>query len=265
MAERRRRLPVPALLAVLLAACGTAPPDSGRDGGPSVPPVDIAAIPDATPRVEPRTRAGNPPSYTVNGRTYRVSAESTGYAERGVASWYGSKFHGRSTSNGERYDMYAMTAAHKTLPIPSYVEVTNLLNGRRIVVRVNDRGPFVDDRVIDLSYVAAAKLDMLKMGTAPVEVRAVGPGDTLPGPSFAKPASTIWIQAGAFTEAGNAERLRLRLAQAAVADVRVENSEVDGRRFYKVRLGPVANSAEAERVARVLADFGIPEPLFVID
>jgi len=259
-----RRLARPGLLCLLalgLAACGST---SDRDGGPATSPVDIAAIPDAVPKYEPRTRAGNPPSYTIRGRTYKVRADSNGYRQRGVASWYGNKFHGKSTSNGERYDMYAMTAAHKTLPIPSYVSVTNLLNGRQIVVRVNDRGPFVDDRIIDLSYVAAAKLDMLNIGTAPVEVIAVGPGDTLPGPSFAKPA-TVWIQAGAFTVRDNAERLRARLDGAVGAAVRIETAEVNGRQFFKVRLGPVASTAEADRVARSLAGYGIPEPLFIVD
>jgi rare lipoprotein A len=261
VADRRLRT-APLLLALLfISGCGSS---VERDSGPSTPPVDIAAIPDATPKYEPRTRAGNPPSYTVLGRTYKVRADSAGYHQRGVASWYGSKFHGKSTSNGERYDMYAMTAAHKTLPIPSYVEVTNLLNGRRVVLRVNDRGPFVDDRIIDLSYVAAAKLDMLKIGTAPVEVRAVGPGDTLPGPSYAKPA-TVWIQAGAFTVWDNAERLRARLDRSDVGDVRIETAQVNGRQFYKVRLGPVASTAEADRVARALAGHGIPEPLFIVD
>jgi rare lipoprotein A len=260
-AADRCRFALLGLLAAGLAACGAI---VERDGGPATSPVDIAAIPDAVPKYEPRTRAGNAPSYHVLGRTYRVSADSSGYHQRGVASWYGNKFHGKATANGERYDMYAMTAAHKTLPIPSYVEVTNLLNGRRVVVRINDRGPFVDDRIIDLSYVAAAKLDMLTIGTAPVEVRAVGPGDTLPGPAFAKPA-TVWIQAGAFTDRGNAERLRLRLDGAAGAAVRVDRAEVNGRQFFKVRLGPVASTAEADRVARVLAGYGIPEPLFIVD
>ncbi|MDX1595157.1 MAG: septal ring lytic transglycosylase RlpA family protein [Gammaproteobacteria bacterium] len=260
MADPRRWLPL-LLLAAGLAACSSG---SVRDGGPATSPVDISKIPDAVPRYEPRTRAGNPPSYRINGRTYRVLSDSAGYRERGVASWYGTKFHGRSTSNGEPYDMYGMSAAHKTLPIPSYVRVTNLLNKRTVVVRVNDRGPFVDDRVIDLSYAAAAKLDMLTIGTAPVEVIAVGPGDTLPGPSFAK-TPEVWIQAGAFTVRDNAERLRARLAAAAITAVEVRQADVGGRAFYKVRLGPVASTAEADRVARILAAYGIPEPLFVID
>src|SRR6187401_1989258 len=147
------------------------------------PPADVLSIPDAVPRVEPRSTRGNPPFYEVFGKRYYVLASSEGFVERGTASWYGPGFHAASTSLGERYDMYAMTAAHKTLPIPAYAEVTNLRNGRKVVVRINDRGPFVGDRIIDLSYTAAAKLDMLLQGTAPVEVRVItarGPGSAAP-------------------------------------------------------------------------------------
>ena len=159
-----------ALLAALLTGCGTLQKDRAPSGG-----VDLSRIPDAVPKPEPRSRYGNPESYEVNGQHYYVLESSSGYFERGTASWYGEKFHGRRTSSGERYDMYAMTAAHRTLPLPTYVQVTNLRNGRSVVVRVNDRGPFHDNRLIDLSYVAAAKLDMLESGTAPVEVRAIDP------------------------------------------------------------------------------------------
>ena len=133
------------------------------------------AVPDAVPRFEPRSRYGNPPFYDVFGKRYYVLSSSTAYVERGVASWYGPGFHKIRTSTGEPYDMYGMTAAHKTLPLPAYVRVTNLQNGRSVVVRVNDRGPFVDNRIIDLTYTAAAKLDMLRNGTAMVEVRAIDP------------------------------------------------------------------------------------------
>src|SRR5262249_4824092 len=148
---------------------------------PSVPP-DVLNIPDAVPKAEPRGTRGNPPFYEVFGKRYAVMASSEGWVERGTASWYGPGFHAASTSLGEPSDMYGMTAAHKTLPIPCYAEVTNLRNGRRVVVRINDRGPFVGDRIIDLSYTAAAKLDMLLQGTAPVEVRVItaGPGSATP-------------------------------------------------------------------------------------
>lgn len=157
-------------------AAGRGAPDFRRDRPPSdPPPVDLDAIPDAEPRQEPRARSGNPREYEVMGRRYRTLQRSTGYDEEGVASWYGEEFHGRPTSSGEPYDMYAMSAAHRTLPLPTYVEVTNLDNGRRVVVRVNDRGPFHDDRLIDLSYAAAYRLRMIGTGTARVRVRAVGP------------------------------------------------------------------------------------------
>ncbi len=151
-------------------------------GAPAVvsPPPDPADIVDAVPIVEPPARQGNMAEYELRGRRYRVLDTSYGYDERGVASWYGEEFHGRPTSNGERYDMHLMTAAHRTLPIPSYVEVTNLANGRTAIVRVNDRGPFHDPdrRIIDVSYAAALKLGLVGAGTAPVRVRAVEPWQT---------------------------------------------------------------------------------------
>jgi rare lipoprotein A len=250
------------LAAALLSGCGGTA--DRPDGGPAVSPVDISRIPDAVPRHEPRTRAGNAPNYMVDGQRFVTLASSGGYRERGTASWYGSKFHGRPTANGERYDMYAMTAAHPTLPIPSYVEVTNLLNGRQIVVRVNDRGPFRHGRLIDLSYVAAAKLDMLVIGTAPVEVRTVGPGDTLPGPSYAKPG-VIWIQAGAFAERDNADRLQHQLRAARLGDVRIEPTQLGTRTLYRVRLGPISGNDQATRISGTLAGLGIHEPLFIVD
>lgn len=182
-----------AVVAAALAACSTAPAprgDAGKAAVPAPPPAapapvpapprDLAAIPDAVPRAEPRSRYGNPSSYVVFGRRYFLLATAQGYVERGTASWYGPGFHAARTSSGEPYDMYGMTAAHKTLPIPAYARVTNLRNGRSVVVRINDRGPFVGDRLIDLSYTAAWKLDMLRTGTAPVEVRVLSPGSDLP-------------------------------------------------------------------------------------
>ncbi|MEE8343371.1 MAG: septal ring lytic transglycosylase RlpA family protein, partial [Gammaproteobacteria bacterium] len=149
-----------------------------HDAGPTTQQVDISAIPDAVPRPEPHSRRGNSDHYSAFGKHYYVLKSSHGFVQKGIASWYGAKFHRRRTANGERYNMYAMTAAHPSLPIPTYVRVTNLTNNRTVVVRVNDRGPFVDNRVIDLSYVAAAKLGMLKKGTALVEVRAIDPHQT---------------------------------------------------------------------------------------
>ena len=151
-------------------------PDFRRDGPPADPAsVDLAGIPDAVPREEPLAESGNMAEYRVFGRTYRTLETSEGYEAEGVASWYGREFHGRSTSSGEPYDMYAMTAAHRTLPLPTYLEVVNLDNGRRVVVRVNDRGPFHDGRLLDVSYAAAWKLGMLGAGTARVRIRALEP------------------------------------------------------------------------------------------
>jgi rare lipoprotein A len=169
-----------ALAPLVLAGCSTLPREAPRSApAPStaVPPppsaADLAAIPDAIPRAEPRSRYGNPASYEVFGRRYAVLPSAEGYVERGTASWYGPGFHAERTSSGEPYDMYGMTAAHKTLPIPVVARVTNLRNGRSVVVRINDRGPFVGDRIVDLSYAAAWKLDMLREGTAPVELRVL--------------------------------------------------------------------------------------------
>ena len=149
------------LTAVLLGACGgqeTRGPD--KDYGPAQP-VDVSHVKDAVPRAEPRSRYGNPDSYRVNGKTYHVKDSAAGYREKGIASWYGLKFHGRKTSSGEPYDIYKMTAAHKTLPLPTYAQVVNLQNGKSVVVKINDRGPFHTNRIIDLSYAAASKLDIL--------------------------------------------------------------------------------------------------------
>ena len=157
------------LVIVLLAGCGGSPT---REVTP-----DDTGIADAVPRVEPKAKLGNMDSYVVFGHRYRTKESSRGHVERGIASWYGKQFHGRKTSSGERYDMHQMTAAHKTLPLPSYVLVTNLDNGRQAIVKVNDRGPFHGDRVIDLSYAAATKLDVVRKGTARVEVRSIDPRD----------------------------------------------------------------------------------------
>jgi rare lipoprotein A len=167
------------LTALLLAACSASPRRPAVPERQPMPPApaDLAHLPDAVPRAEPRSAHGNPPFYEVYGKRYQVLASSTGFVERGVASWYGPDFHGHSTSSGEPYDMYAMTAAHKTLPLPCYARITNLANGRSVVVRINDRGPFVANRIVDLSYSAALRLDLVRTGTGFVELRALGPGE----------------------------------------------------------------------------------------
>ena len=154
---------------VLLGVGSPGPALTSGDG------IDFDEIPDAIPRAEIKSRSGNPETYVIDGVTYRVLDTSAGYREEGIASWYGGYFHGRRTSSGDVYDMYLMTAAHTSLPLPTYVRVTNLENGSSVVLRVNDRGPFVEDRIIDLSYTAATKLGMAEQGTARVEVVALDP------------------------------------------------------------------------------------------
>ena len=163
----------------LLSACGAVPE---RDRAPAAGETDLSSLPDAVPQVEPKSRYGNPHSYVVYGRRYFTLPTARGFVERGVASWYGKKFHGRRTSNREFYDMYKMTAAHRTLPLPTYVSVRDLSTGREIVVRVNDRGPFLKNRIIDLSYAAATKLGIADKGTGIVEVRALEPGSATSQP-----------------------------------------------------------------------------------
>lgn len=274
--------------ALLLAAsgCSLHPKRGGyyQDDGSADTPANLADIPDAVPRAEPLSRSGNRP-YTVNGRTYYPLVTADGYRERGIASWYGKKFHGRLTSSGEPYDMYTMTAAHRTLPLPSYARVTNLENGRSVVVRVNDRGPFLHNRLIDLSYAAAAKLGILGAGTGLVEVEAITPG-AAPPPSTATTTTArsrsleviptahaaavepprLYVQAGAFVQHENAARLRARLEQAAFHPVLIESAqEADGRRWWRVRIGPAASVEEADRLTERLAAHGVPDALIVVE
>jgi len=203
----------------------------------------------------------------VYGKRYHTLADSKGYSARGTASWYGTKFHGKRTSSGEPYDLYAMSAAHKTLPLPTYVEVTNLENGRKVIVKVNDRGPFHDDRLIDLSYAAAARLDMLPTGTARVEIRALDPATSGQQPAAASraapandpaaPASILYLQVGAFSSRANAERMRKDLLSQDIGDVRIIEASTDAGTFFKVQVGPLAGHDEANRVAQSLKTLGI--------
>jgi rare lipoprotein A len=245
-----------------------------RDGGPQTE-INVARIPDAVPRVEPLSANGNPDSYTVLGHTYHVMHSSVGYVERGIASWYGTKFHGHTTSNGEIYSMYKMTAAHKTLPIPSYVQVTNLENGRKVVVRINDRGPFHPNRIIDLSYVAAKKLGIASTGTGLVEIRSIDPRNwrperSEPAPVQAtyrppvKPENTLYIQAGAFASRYNAEQLKKKL-DVLLPRQTVQMAYLASDKLYRVRIGPLPNVDEADKVAQTISNNGYPEPHVVIE
>jgi rare lipoprotein A len=334
-AGRALAAPLGLIVAAGLAACFSAPPRSAspipNSAAPPIvvrPPAASDSVPDAMPRIEPRARYGNPPFYDVFGKRYYVLSSSVGYWERGVASWYGPGFHKVRTSTGEPYDMYGMTAAHKTLPLPAYVRVTNLQNGRSIVVRVNDRGPFVGNRIIDLSYTAAAKLDMLRNGTALVEVRAIDPSTPLPvimastgapasaaappattaattappatgatptvppatgavpstapaavalaavaptttAPTMTTPAAagspTLFVQAGAFSDPENAERLAKKLRVGSYGKVFVRDDQIAGRRMYRVRIGPVPDVAEFDRVVAALERAGINDAHLALD
>lgn len=256
----------------------------GRDSAPNVT-LDNRKISNAVPKVEPRSRGGNFTPYTVLGKTYRVMKSSKGYKERGDASWYGTKFHGRLTSNGERYDMYKMTAAHKSLPIPTYVTVKNLDNGREIIVRVNDRGPFHEGRIIDLSYAAASKIGMLKKGTARVEVEAIDPREwnkskrarkkaaakaaktqatLIPSAAQATvstaPPKRQYLQVAAYKNLTAAQAVQNRLLDILqeineTANVVIHPS-VQG--VYRVRIGPFASTVESLSIknAASLESFG---------
>ena len=294
------------LLLIFLAACGGAPqrpaPERAetRVPAPTVPPVktqktyaplggayykddgpgehapDIDSIADAEPRLEPLHRFANKP-YSVLGRDYLPMTQLGPYRARGIASWYGRKFHGQRTSTGETYDMYGMSAAHPTLPLPSYARITNPANGRAVVVRVNDRGPFHADRLIDLSYTAAAKLGIVGGGSAVVEVESVLPGTLLAAAPRAAPAAAdpieaialasardqvahlqesgdargIYLQLGAFSNRDNAENLKARLGREL--DELAERLVVTGQHgVYRLSLGPWADQAEARRVAERL-------------
>jgi rare lipoprotein A len=255
---------LPLALALVVAGCVgpqlRTPPHPAPTLPPPAPiPADIDSIPDPVPRSEPKSARGNPAFYDVLGKRYFVLASADGYLERGVASWYGPGFHAASTSNGERYDMYAMTAAHKTLPLPSYVQVTNLRNGKHVIVRVNDRGPFKDGRIIDLSYSAATKLGIVKEGTAFVEVRALTPMQKASPPEPPPPPSELYVQAGAFTAEANAIRLLGQLRAKGVADAFVREDQVDGKTFYRVRVGPIPNVNEFDRVVKRLRSLGVAD------
>ena len=326
-------------IAAALASCASAPrvgspPPTAQvpaRGIPPAPGAHLLDVPDAIPRNEPRAIYGNPPSYEVFGRRYYVMASSVGYVERGVASWYGPGFHKELTSVREPYDMYGMTAAHKTLPLPAYVRVTNLQNGRSCVVRVNDRGPFVGNRIIDLSYTAAAKLDMLRDGTAMVEVRALQPLDPAldthltvasvgalplatpptvsppvplasapavsaavplaspvpatpvaapltrepmappgvvvikPAPVTSAPVRTLFVQAGAFAAPDNAQRLADKLRAAGYSQVFVRDDLIAGRKLYRVRIGPIPDVPQFDRIVAALEQEGVRDAHLALD
>lgn len=244
------------LTVVMLATAGcqsTPPPPA------SAPPAVTTTVPRANDKTDP---------YVVLGRRYVPLKTSQGYHERGVASWYGPKFHGRPTANGERFDMNTMTAAHKTLPLPCYAEVTNLRNGRRVTVRINDRGPFVDNRLIDLSRAAAQALDMVGPGTTLVDVRVVpGPGG---GPVATAPPTTslpraFFVQVGAFGDRDNAQRVVGALRAGGFSDVVVEQLERNGQALHRVRVGPVDSVDQFDQYIARLTTLGYRTARLAVD
>lgn len=242
-----------------------------QDRAPSGSGVDIHAIPDAVPRAEPRSKYGNKPSYQVNGATYQVLPSAAGYTERGIASWYGTQFHGRRTSSSETYDMYAMTAAHRSLPLPTYVRVTNLKNRRSVVVKINDRGPFHDNRLIDLSYAAAVKLDIIAVGTGLVEVQAVnGPVTDPPEVQFTQaPASSdpvrLYLQLGAYAKPENAQRMASQLKEQGFQPQVTQSKQGGDMLLHRVRLGPLPSAESADDLMRKLRHLGYAQYRVIVD
>ena len=251
-----------------------------RDGPPSTEPTSEPT--DAIPRVEPLSKYGNPESYVVFNKRYKTLRSSAGYVKQGVASWYGTKFHGRRTSSGEIFDMYAMTAAHRTLPLPTYVKVTLLKTGRSVVVRINDRGPFRKNRIIDLSYAAAKRLGMLNSGLGRVEVRAIDPraggtnrtrstkhqartGENTKHGKASAGSQTFYLQLGAFVNHAKAKALSTSVPfpLPEFVSVSINSAMYKGLRLYQVRLGPLPDRREADRLVEYALASGMAKPYVV--
>ncbi len=272
---------------------------SQSDGPPSVA-VDQPKIQtpvDQIPRVEPLSKYGNPKSYEVFGKTYYTLPSSKGYVERGIASWYGKKFHGKLTSSREPYDMYAMTAAHTQLPLPTYVQVTNLKNGKQVILRVNDRGPFVGNRIIDLSYTAAMKLDIVQQGTGLVEVRALDPrnyqhaNQSNNSDSYSEvkeldsvkatekqvihtedsaiivsaDGPQVFVQVGAFGERENADQLKNQLSGLNLGNISISSVVHNSKQLHRVRIGPLATVESADDTVSELNAMGMNNHRVVIE
>lgn len=287
-----RRLIILISTVAVLSGCG---PLHRQDSAPTHIPVDPHRVADAEPRIEPRSRYGNPVSYQQFDKTYTLLKRCKGYKAEGGASWYGTKFHGQRTSSGETYNMFAMSAAHKTLPIPCYARVTNLENGKSIIVRINDRGPFHEGRIIDLSYVAAAKLGMLKKGTTRVEVSTIDPAAPEPVPTeqpvveLAKTADTsgdiapiaavteanittnngtsdttsrLYLQVAAYAQRVNAEKAQARLTPILAERIEIQPQE---KGLFRLWVGPLANVEQADKISVELSSHGYANTHVIID
>jgi rare lipoprotein A len=262
------------LILLFLMGCGGNLMEKG-DSAPSNPP-DVSGVLNAVPKNE-KIRSDKLKSYVVLGKRYYPMSTNEGYSEKGIASWYGKKFHGRKTATGEIYNMYQMTAAHKTLPLPSYAEVTNLNNGLKIIVRVNDRGPFHQGRIIDLSYAGATKLDIIGNGTAEVEVKAINTegyeisnqpienlvvnAESLKQGLYSK----VYLQVGTFDSIGRAEDLKEKLAGLLAETVSMMPFYRGQGVLYRVRIGPLANIEASEVLAEKLRVLGVAESHAVVE
>jgi peptidoglycan lytic transglycosylase len=271
------------ITALVLSGCGTSPTDSSsrysiaQDRAPQGN-FDVSGLANATPRYEAPRKAGNKSPYSVWGKSYRVLDSNSGYVQRGVASWYGEKFHGHKTSNGEVFNMYTMSAAHKNLRIPSYARVTNLDNGHSVVVRVNDRGPFHGDRLIDLSYAAAKKLGYLGTGTARVEVAAITVrpdgsmtlagqpyGDKTASEPTAGAAKALFVQVGSFSQRDSAETLLDRVRQVVGSPMRLKEVVTTEGRFHRVQVGPFSDESQALAAQSQLENRGFEQSILLTD
>ena len=279
------RISIVSPILVAMMACSSAPapeqtpesPNAGRysisqDRAPTRI-VDLASIPEVIPEPLNRTGAGNRSPYTVLGKSYEVMPTEVGYNERGVASWYGEKFHGHKTSNGEVFDMFLASAAHKSLPIPSFLRVTNLDNNRSIVVRVNDRGPFHGDRVIDLSYAAALKLGYADRGTARVQLESIVATGTS-GDRAVRASNSVWnetlrvsstgnkyVQVGAFSDLSAAQEVTSRVEEITSLPVFIRTVNISNNKIlHRVRVGPISDPGQIQRVSEsvVAANLGSP-------
>ncbi|PKG55822.1 MULTISPECIES: septal ring lytic transglycosylase RlpA family protein [unclassified Shewanella] len=253
------------LLAAILAACSSSNQNSrydiADDKAPATAP-DVSKVEDAHPKFEPYSRGGNKTNYTVRGKNYQVMDSSQGYQEKGIASWYGAKFHGHLTSNGETYDMYSMSAAHKSLPLPSYVRVTNLKNNKSVIVRVNDRGPFHEDRLIDLSYAAAHRLDMLKTGTANVSLEVI----YIANPESIALAELKGTELHFIQIVASSNKTRLEtLAKDLEKKYQVNSRLQESNNLYRLQLGPIGQAQLASKLTETLKQQGYPQSYLITE